>query len=1478
MNVLVRKNHQERGPYTEAELRERLKSGVFSGSDLGQIEGESEWKPLSDILLASVLATDKATATPSLGRDFIAKYPWLRDPKVIGGAVVLLLLIFGGINWLNKASEKRKEEAIAARQAAAMQQAQKQAEEYSRQEQERAAKARQAQLDQVKQMMAMTEKAQRDYQEKQKREQEERQKAEQAKIDAVQRQKREEAKQADQRRLAAEAKQKAFEAEFLKNRPKAVATAPKPNAPAASTITLAAMPVGPLPKEREKIVFSDDLARVFVIAAQGSRVQAIVDGVPGPLCRKLRWPWQEASLAPASYGSSLGRWSDNTPVAGPPPFSPDKKRVAYITELDAGKEAVVIDSVQSPVYDKIGWLAFGSHGHHFAYVAVNYKPVAPGDTRTSSVTMVDNGKAGPIFDDVASASYKHPGEELDKGSMVFSADGEHLAYIGWKARPKNSNQRDHYRVVIDGRAEPREYEGIGDLRVSRDGQHIAYVASNYIPNNTGGGTYESKVVLDGKEGPGFSSLAGANVATEKLVLSENGSRCAYVVKDRSSEQIRSGGMSPDEEALVDKGVKGPAFSELRNIVASANGQRLAYIGGRAKSGSVIIDSQVVIDNGKESVPYDTCDSLKVSPDGSILGFFAESSQGKLIVVNGQEFGPFYNIHNNLTYSADGKHWACSVEASNSYGSGQFLADGETFPAPNEARGDCQLRYRADKGWIAKTAEFELEIKAATPDAKPPARMFYTRDGKHVASVFASGRGSSSATERVTLDDKPVGQPYYRVESLQLSDDGKHIAFIGASGAGGKVIFDGEEGAEHAEIHDLVMTPDGRHIAYSAEDRKPDAAWHVVVDGFEGPKFNYESNYKLASTKFNADGSLTFIASLKGQLARYTYPAEALKFMPTMGQTESVTAGLRVLKLGSFSDVAPDLVLGPNETVYGVMARGGQYGNGALFCGKTNDFIPAESLTDRSDAKVLHSFYGDKETRPNGLAGDGENVWGLAGSSVFRYDIKKGEYQVVTDSQHLTDLRGILPDGSLLGEQSDGSSEYHWWMLSRDGASLEKTASRNQPVKIAAIGPDGAIYSTDSDSLYRQASFYSSPTVLHKFLDSPEEGTQPAPHVTFDSSGTIYGFTHPFQSGSYDIIYSVKRDGSDFRVIVKQSEHLKIDALVAGANGLLHGLRPGAAGRQDLIFFTVPSSGGPITTLQSFTANYNPALVYHKNALYTATTSSLLRLQLPSASGAARLNPIVTIKTVAPAALASVEPVSFTTSSGETIPSARALDAQAGTAIWHPPEPGSTIAVVSQPSPPRAQNRLTSSNDGNAPNANFGNEAPTIGALGQEEASQFAMSTVSAMSAGNVSSLASYYGSQVDYQDKGIITNDAVQNEFQQYFARWPQTNWQLAGTVTVQPLGPSRYQITFPVSFDAANPATNKRATGSARQTMILEQDSSGAWKIVMERQTITSKKSDESRRRSDREKIYKGKPVDSPRRNIPIPPNIPWPPGLPRP
>jgi hypothetical protein len=77
--------------------------------------------------------------------------------------------------------------------------------------------------------------------------------------------------------------------------------------------------------------------------------------------------------------------------------------------------------------------------------------------------------------------------------------------------------------VVDGHPDPHDYEEIRELKINRDGQHWAYVARYYVPNNTGGGVNECKVILDGRETP-------AAPFVEKLVLSDDGSRCAYVAR------------------------------------------------------------------------------------------------------------------------------------------------------------------------------------------------------------------------------------------------------------------------------------------------------------------------------------------------------------------------------------------------------------------------------------------------------------------------------------------------------------------------------------------------------------------------------------------------------------------------------------------------------------------------------------------------------------------------------------------------------------------------------------------------------------------------------------------------------------------------------------------------------------------------------------------------------------------------------------
>jgi hypothetical protein len=1459
MNILVRKNNRERGPYTEAELRERLKSGVFLASDLGQIEGESEWRPLSEILLASVLAAEKLAEAPAATPDRNITYPWLRQPKVIGGAIVLLLLTFGGINWLNRASDKRHAEAAAARQAAVMEQAQKQEAAILQQQQERADQARQAQLDQVKQLMAMSEKAQRDYQEKQKREEEERHKAAQAKVEAEERQKQQTAKRADERRVAAEAQQKAQEQAFAKKSQQMVAVPSKNmrgGSQPAPNVTLNSIPLGPLPKtysEREsRMRITPDGSRVFVVASQGSRVQAVVDGQPGPLCRNIRVP-KGGGDSSKSYGL--------------PPFSPDKLRCAYIAELDGGKECVVVDGVQSPLSDKVDSLVFGPKGHHFAYLEVQRGVGVSGRGTRERFSVVDNGKRGPLFDLLIGS-----GKESEHLKFVFSDDSEHLGYIGMTASANRNSQH----AVFDGREQGQEHKSIKQLALSRDGKHVAYIATDYIPNNTGGGYNQDTVILDGKADRPFYEI-------KHMILSSDGSRCVYVGETPARNtggawsDIYKGSSDRDQYQVVDNGKVGPAYDEFVDLQVSANGQRAAYI---AYSRAGDRNDYFVVDNGKASAPYDQCGNLQVSDDGGLLSFITESPQGKLLVVNGQEFGPFYGIAGKVVFSGDAKHWGCEVKTSDTSGSRAILLDGQSHPIPTAAQyGSFVLAFDSDQHLIASSKVGDeskiVDVERSAPDSPVPSQIVYNRDRQHVVKVFARKEGSSDANQQLTLDDKPIGPLYLRVHHVQVSDDGKHVAFIGMyNGTSGTALthvnFDGEEGPAYLEINGLAMTPDGKHIAYAAEEKtETSPVWHVVVDGFAGPTLEevlgegYWEDVRRMS--FSRDGSLTFLAALKGQLARYVYRAEALKFIPTMGQTESVTAGLRVLRdLGSFTDVAPDLVLGPNETLYGVQSRGGEHGSGALFSCKT----------DGSDFRILHSFYGDKESGPtNSLAGDQENVWGTAGSSVFGYNIKKREYRVVTSERHLSGLRAVLPDGSLLGEE--GFGDRHWWMLSKDRDSLE-TTPRQEGIwhQIALVGPDGAIYWTASDSLYRQTSFWSEPSLLHKFLDSPEEGADLAPFVTVDPQGTIYGFSKGRTGQS--IIYRVRPDASDFRVLLKQSQGLRVSSLVAGDDGMLYGCFTAelkTADSQTAGFFSLPADGGNPTVLPNINRGTDHALIYHQAAIYYTTRSSVVRVQLPSVSGATRLTPVVTIKTVAPPALVSAEPVSFTTSSGEAISSAKAPYGQAAAAIWQPPAPGSIIATVSKQSPSRGP-----SSGGNSPNANFGNAAPSGQGLSQQEATLFAMTNVSVMSAGDINALASFYANQVDYQDKGVISNDAVRNEFQQYFARWPQTNWQLAGTVAVQPVDASKCQITFPVSFEAVNPATNKRAAGTARQTMILGQDMSGTWRIVMERQTITSKKSDGGGPRPERERVYEGKRIDPQRPNIPLPPNIPWPPGIPHP
>ena len=153
------------------------------------------------------------------------------------------------------------------------------------------------------------------------------------------------------------------------------------NAPVpAGAIMLDAVPLGsitatggghynPLP------VITNGGGRTLLVAPNGSRVQAYVDGVAGPVVNAI--PMTQ-TLPQAQLGGCTN---------GSPQFSADQQRVAYIVDLDSNKHAVVVDGTMSPAYDQINWFSFAPVGHHFAYSAKRSSGTDQRNThRSSSMT------------------------------------------------------------------------------------------------------------------------------------------------------------------------------------------------------------------------------------------------------------------------------------------------------------------------------------------------------------------------------------------------------------------------------------------------------------------------------------------------------------------------------------------------------------------------------------------------------------------------------------------------------------------------------------------------------------------------------------------------------------------------------------------------------------------------------------------------------------------------------------------------------------------------------------------------------------------------------------------------------------------------------------------------------------------------------------------------------------------------------------
>jgi hypothetical protein len=74
MNILIYKNDQQHGPYSREDIEEHLKSGAFTRDDPAWMDGQSHWKPLSEVLGGSAPKPPPNAAASSVSKTFTESF------------------------------------------------------------------------------------------------------------------------------------------------------------------------------------------------------------------------------------------------------------------------------------------------------------------------------------------------------------------------------------------------------------------------------------------------------------------------------------------------------------------------------------------------------------------------------------------------------------------------------------------------------------------------------------------------------------------------------------------------------------------------------------------------------------------------------------------------------------------------------------------------------------------------------------------------------------------------------------------------------------------------------------------------------------------------------------------------------------------------------------------------------------------------------------------------------------------------------------------------------------------------------------------------------------------------------------------------------------------------------------------------------------------------------------------------------------
>lgn len=725
---------------------------------------------------------------------------------------------------------------------------------------------------------------------------------------------------------------------------------------------------------------------------------------------------------------------------------------------------------------------------HIAYVSRT--PLVPGK-RSSERVMVD-GVSGPDYASVLTRDYPLSFVTID-GKLA-------VTYLA------NDNERKGQKAIIqflDGTVIESEAGVImKSFRVSEDKSTVAWLHTPVAERNAAHvqnpPPVAAKVVFNGEEVFSLDITKGEDrVLGSVFQLSPDGSRWS----------LKRGivGGNQGQHFLVD-GVPEQVYPFVEKSFFGAGAQPYVYITRNDRG-------QFIVMNGVEYGPYSSIGDCVFSDSGQSFGWQAVNDSGSFIYVNGAPV---------RSYEVGGSR----IPLSFCEGTEDVLA----------------LVNKPDQSLILIVGNDEYDA-----NGKQATDPIFSVDGNRVAM-----NGDFSAH-----DGHPASYLMLNGNPLKMDTT--------------KVMVD--------RTYWKGFTPDGKHFLTFANIQvdKPEyrQAGTLLIDGQHLEDLYLYAGSDARGHHFSEDGRFGFYGVRDKEIIRFTVDVEAASgFVEDRKSQAEKSAGQLLFKADNPKTVSSwtDIRVHDGNVIYGV-ANGGEYGMGVIY--RIN--------TDGTGFQVIHDFLGggDHARLPSSLVlGKDGFLYGSTGQGsfsmrqpqlaggLFRLRTDGSDYKVIKTYEYSAFfrsgpiLRTVASDGRLVasGVAPDSGNFPIPGVVTIDPATgdLQKMPSlvdyiaspeaKMYPVREFINGDDGYFYSWDTGKVFRFKIDGSEPELLHEFKGFPLDGTmvRNAPLLYGD---WLYGRTLGGGKNRMGTVYRMKRDGSDYEVLLHIDQATQLFGLVAGDVGV-----------------------------------------------------------------------------------------------------------------------------------------------------------------------------------------------------------------------------------------------------------------------------------------------------------------------------------------